>query len=146
MFIACKSTTNAEASDDQRGNCSGAARHDPGRRETPPDEQVRGLFEAGVIDEQGRVFSERLRMVEDLLHAKGFGGISAFHLGGVPAGHVRLLEKIREGRQAEGPYDKVREMIAAASDQQALWAPLDTAGYPTSPPEWGKDGADKQAG
>jgi hypothetical protein len=112
----------------------------------PPEEQIRGLFERGVIDEHGRVFSERLAIIEDLLKVKGFGDVSAFHIGGVPGGRVRLLDKRRDGRQAEGPYDKVREIITAATDQQALWAALEAAGYRTAPPSWDKEGADKQAG
>jgi hypothetical protein len=99
-----------------------------------PEERLRGLSNAGIIDAQGRVFSENLRMVEDLLHEKGFdgfSGISAFHIGGVPSGAVRLHEKRKVGREAEGPYDKIRALIKKARSHEGLWKSLTTAGYVT---------------
>jgi hypothetical protein len=56
----------------------------------PPDEYLREMFEDGIIDEKGRVFSENLRKVENLLKRKKFTGVSAFHVGHVPGGAVRL--------------------------------------------------------
>jgi hypothetical protein len=95
----------------------------------PPAEKIRGLIEAGIIDEHGRVFSESLAMVQDLLRAKGFSGVSAFHRGDVPGGAVRLHEKTADGREAEGPYEKIRAIVKKARNHEGLWKSLATAGY-----------------
>jgi hypothetical protein len=104
----------------------------------PPAEKIRDLIEAGIIDQHGRVFSENLAMVQDLLREKGFSGISAFHRGDVPGGAVRLHEKVADGREAEGPYEKIRAIVKKARNHEGLWKSLATAGYGTKPGASGK--------
>ena len=99
----------------------------------PPEGRLGDLYEMGVINAKGRVFSENLRMVEELLRAKGFDMISAFHRGTMPGGAVRLHEKVAQGREAEGPYEKMRNLIKKARNQESLWKALDAAGYITRP-------------
>ena len=95
----------------------------------PVAEQIRDLIESGLIDEHGRVYSENLALVQDLLNEKGFGGIIASHKGHVPGGAVRLREIHEEGPRAEGPYDKIRRIIKGARDTKGLWVSLESAGY-----------------
>lgn len=99
----------------------------------PPEEQLRDLYEAGIIDLKGRVFSQSLRTVENLLKRKKFTGISAFHVGRVPGGAVRLHEKVRNPREAVGPYAAMRKIIRAALDEEGLWKALDAAGFRQQP-------------
>jgi hypothetical protein len=103
-----------------------------------PEEQIRTLIESGVIDEQGRVYSERIAMVEDLLHQKGFDQIIVSHSGrvaGVPGGCVRLREIHDAEPRAEGPYEEISAIIGGARDRKDLWATLASAGYARKPRE-----------
>lgn len=100
------------------------------RAKRPPGEIFRDMINEGIIDEQGVAFSENLQKVQDLLRGKGFNDdISAWHIGGVPSGAVHLHEKVADGRDAEGPYDKIRELIKKARSQEGLWKRLQAAGY-----------------
>lgn len=105
---------------------NGAADEDA---ERSAKEHIRDLINAGIIDEKGRVFSENLRLVEELLRKKGFGKVSAFHRGNVPGGAVRLHEKVADGRNAEGPYDAIRALIKKARSHDGLWRSLEATGY-----------------
>jgi hypothetical protein len=95
----------------------------------PPEARLYPLYEKGIIDAQGRVFSESLTMIEDLLREKRLSNVSAFHRGHVPGGAVRLHEKIGKGREDEGPYHKICKIIEKARDHEDLWNSLQTAGY-----------------
>src|ERR1043165_9697659 len=112
----------------------------------PPEEQIQDLIEAGIIDEQGRVLSENLRMVEDLLRDKGFNGICASHKGHVPGGAVCLRETHAARPRAEGPYDKIRKIIADARDTKTLWESLEAAGYGKKAREKGRQNGNKKTG
>jgi hypothetical protein len=102
------------------------------------EEHFQEMFNDGLIDAKGRVFSQSLRSVENLLKRKKFTDISAFHVGHVPGGAVRLHEKVRDGREAVGPYDTIRKLIRNAPDQEGLWAALEAAGYCQRPAKPGK--------
>jgi hypothetical protein len=100
----------------------------------PPEEQIQDMIESGLIDEHGRVYSERLAMVENLLREKGFDDIKVSHSGrvaGVPGGCVRLREIQDAEPRAEGPYEKISTLIAAARDKKDFWATLASSGYST---------------
>src|SRR5262245_3891209 len=93
-----------------------------------PDERFQQTLEHGISDAKGRVVSESLGEIEDLLKKKGFHGISAFHIGDTPGGAVKLHEKVYDAREATGPYDTIRKMIKAAPDEAALWQALEKLG------------------
>jgi hypothetical protein len=97
------------------------------------DEYLREMFEDGIIDAKGRVFSENLHKIENLLKRKKFTGVSAFHVGHSPGGAVRLHEKVRDPREAVGPYDAIRKIIQTAPDHEGLWQALEAAGYSAKP-------------
>jgi hypothetical protein len=102
----------------------------------PPEDQIRDMIESGLIDEQGRVYSERMAMVEDLLRKKGFAKIIVSHSGrvaGVPGGCVRLREIHDAEPRAEGPYERISAIIGGARDKKDLWASLASAGYARKP-------------
>jgi hypothetical protein len=105
-------------------------------RKRPPEERFRDMVASGLIDEQGRVFLQRLTEVEDLLRAKGFNDIIAAHKGdvpGIPFGVVCLREIHEPQPRAEGPYDEISELIGGARDKEDLWASLASAGYSKRP-------------
>lgn len=103
----------------------------------PPAEQIQELIRTGLIDEDGRVYTEQLRIVRELLHEKGFGDIDVSHWGLVAGGVIRLREKHANGLNAEGPFAKVREIIGNARNHDGLWESLATAGYRQEPSESG---------
>ncbi len=103
-----------------------------------PDEYIRDLFEAGIIDAKGRVFTQSLQKIANLLKKKGFAKVSALYIGGVPGGAVRLHEKVAHGREAEGPYDQIRQIIDKARNHEGLWQALNSSGYGRNRQEPGK--------
>lgn len=114
----------------------------------PPEDQIRDLIDSGIIDEKGRVFSERCWMLKTLLDKRGFVDIDVSHRGpapGVPGGIVRLREIYGERRQGDGPYKKVQAIIEGARDLKDLWKSLATAGYYKKPRENGKKKPSKRA-
>jgi hypothetical protein len=103
----------------------------------PPAEQIQELIRTGLIDEEGRVYTEQLRIVRELLHEKGFSDIDAFHRGHVAGGAIRLCGKHANGPNAEGPFTEICDIIGNVKNQNDLWESLAAAGYCQKPRESG---------
>ncbi len=111
----------------------------------PLEEQFQDLFQAGIVDDDGRVFLEQLVSVQNLLSEKGFVAISASHSDHVPGGVIRVRETFDGGQRAEGPYKEIRKIIESARDLDDLWKSLAAASYYEKPGVNGRKKANKRA-